>query len=198
MPMKSTPGASTPSHDPLPRRPRPWIRLAILSAVLVTLLLVGEAFGVREWLTIEWLEDTVEAAGPWGYLVFLATFAAGELLHVPGLVFVSAAILAYGRIEGGLIAYVGALTSVTVVFILVRAGGGQALAEIERPWLRRMMSRLDAHPIRIVVLLRLVLWLAPPVNYALALSSIRTRDYIIGSAVGLVPVVFAVALLLGR
>jgi len=33
--------------------------------------------------------------------------------------------------------------------------------------------------------LRLVFWLAPPVNYALALSKVRLRDFILGSVLGL-------------
>jgi uncharacterized membrane protein YdjX (TVP38/TMEM64 family) len=37
-----------------------------------------------------------------------------------------------------------------------------------------------------VFLLRLVFWLAPPVNYALALSNIRFRHYFAGSLLGLV------------
>jgi uncharacterized membrane protein YdjX (TVP38/TMEM64 family) len=47
-----------------------------------------------------------------------------------------------------------------------------------------------------VALLRLVLWMAPAVNYALALSPVRYRDYAIGSAVGLaIPVAAAAAFL---
>ena len=42
-----------------------------------------------------------------------------------------------------------------------------------------------ARPILTVALLRLFLWVAPPINYALALSTVRYRDYAAGSALGL-------------
>jgi uncharacterized membrane protein YdjX (TVP38/TMEM64 family) len=44
--------------------------------------------------------------------------------------------------------------------------------------------------------LRLFLWLAPALNYALALSPIRYRDYLAGSAIGLVVPVGAATMLL--
>ena len=39
---------------------------------------------------------------------------------------------------------------------------------------------------RTVLLLRLVLWMAPELNYALALSNVGYRPYLVGSALGLV------------
>ena len=34
---------------------------------------------------------------------------------------------------------------------------------------------------RTVIVLRLLLWIAPPLNYALAMSNIRFREYLVGS-----------------
>ena len=79
----------------------------------------------------------------------------------------------------------GALVSITVSFFVIRGIGGQSLAEIERPFIRRMLSRLDARPIRTVALLRCFLWVAPALNYALAMSRLRFREYFLGSALGL-------------
>jgi uncharacterized membrane protein YdjX (TVP38/TMEM64 family) len=45
---------------------------------------------------------------------------------------------------------------------------------------------LDDHPIRTVFLLRLVFWMSPPLNYGLAMTEIRLRDYLVGSGAGLV------------
>ena len=40
-----------------------------------------------------------------------------------------------------------------------------------------------------------MLWMAPPLNYALAMSKLRFREYIIGSAIGLVIPIALVSLL---
>lgn len=38
-----------------------------------------------------------------------------------------------------------------------------------------------------VVVLRLLLFMTPAVNYALALTPLRFRDFLLGSAIGLIP-----------
>lgn len=164
------------------------------------MLFVGSAIavkvtGVSEDLTRESIQSMIEGAGVWGFLAFLGVFAIGELLHVPGLVFVAAAIVAYGQVAGGLAGYAGALVSVSVSFFVVRLIGGQPLSDVKRPILRRWLDRLDAHPIRSVAVLRLILWMAPPLNYALAMSKLRFREYIVGSAIGLLIPIAIVTLL---
>ena len=67
-----------------------------------------------------------------------------------------------------------------------RTGGGRALSQLERPFLKRILQKLDERPIRAVLVLRMLLWLAPALNYTLAMTDLRFRDYLIGSALGLV------------
>lgn len=165
-------------------RARLW-RLVILAVVLIALVVVryGTSFGASVSTTR--IRGLVQAAGFAGVAIYLVIFAIGELLHVPGLVFVAAAVMSWGHLGGGVIAYAGALVSVTLSFFVVRGIGGQALAELKWRWVQKVMARLDERPILTVALLRLTLWIAPALNYALALSRIRYRDYLIGSAIGL-------------
>lgn len=171
----------------------PWGKLLRLALLVGGLLAASELLGIRAHIAedpraaAEDLRLAIQAAGMWGSLLFLAVFCVGELLHVPGLILVLAAVLAYGRLEGGLLAYVAGVASFGFSFAIVRAVGGKALAEIESTWIKRVLARLDAHPIRTIALLRVVLIMSPPVNYALALSSVRFRDYLLGSAIGLIP-----------
>ena len=52
--------------------------------------------------------------------------------------------------------------------------------------MRRVLSHLDERPIRSVFLLRTVFIMAPGVNYGLAITKVKFRDYLIGSAFGLI------------
>jgi uncharacterized membrane protein YdjX (TVP38/TMEM64 family) len=170
------------------------VRLVALAAVVIALGVVGAATGMRERFTVENLRRQALGTGAWGVLAYCAAFCAGELLYVPGTVFLVAAVLAWGRLAGGVIAFVASMLAVTATFVLVRGAGGKPLGESKRPWLRRMLAGLDAHPIWVVFVLRLIFWTSPPVNYALGLSSLRLRDHTIGSALGLVLPVVSVAL----
>lgn len=160
-------------------------RLLLLAALIIGSVLIARTTGVAEELSTPRVRALMEGAGVVGFLIFLGVFAVGELVHVPGVFFVAAAIFAYGNTLGGLAAYVGAVVSVLVSFVVVRAVGGQVLEGIRRPFVRRMLAKLDERPVRVIVILRLVFWMAPPVNYALAMSSVRLRDYALGSAIGL-------------
>lgn len=174
------------------------LRVAILLVVVGGLFVVGKYSGWADSFSVERVRALVARAGPYGYLVFIAAFAAGELIHVPGVLFVTAGVLAFGRTTGFVAGLAGALISVSVTFYIVRVVGGRALAAVDRPFMKRVLSHLDDHPMRTVFLLRLVFWMAPPVNYALALSDIRFRHYFIGSLLGLVAPIALIALFVER
>lgn len=169
---------------PSPKK-KPWVRLVVLVVVLVALYAVGRATGLTEHLSRAEIRALMERLGVLGFFVFLALFSLGELVHVPGIVFVLAALLAYGRLWGGLAAYAGALVSVSFAFALVRRVGGQALGSVTHPRITKVLARLDRAPIATIALLRLVLFLTPALNYVLAMTNVKYRHYIAGSALGL-------------
>lgn len=168
-------------------------RLIVLAVLFVLLFVVGYALDVPAYLTQERIEGMVEAAGPWGFVVFAALFAVGELAHVPGIVFIIVGSMLWGPWAGAAISYVSALVSVSVAFVIVRRVGGQPLAGMERPWMRMAMMRLEERPIPTVTVLRLVFFMLPALNYLLALTPVRYRDFLVGSALGLVPGVILVS-----
>jgi uncharacterized membrane protein YdjX (TVP38/TMEM64 family) len=170
------------------------LRLVGVVAFLAALVVIARATGASEQVTVENLRGWVADAGAWGILLFVLVFMGGELIHVPGVVFVVAAVLSYGLLAGGVLSYLAAVLSVCFSFGMVRFMGGKALAKIERPWVRKVMEKLDDHPISTVVILRVTLVMFPPLNYALALSSIKFRDYLIGSVLGLIPPILVFAM----
>ena len=175
-------------------RRRLWIRLSLLALLLIALTVGGRLLGLDQYLSAENLRAQVTVMGVWGPFIFIALFSLGELIHIPGLVFVGAGVAAYGRVWGGALSLLAAVVSVTVSFVVVRTVGGRALTEIDKPLLKRLMAGLEAHPIRTVIILRLMFWMGPPLNYALALTNLRLRDYVIGSTIGLVPILVGASL----
>lgn len=184
--MAAPPQEETPNYA---------VRLALLAGVLVAVFAVGRYFGVTENVNAQSIREFVHGAGAWGWALYMAVFAGGEFVHVPGMVFVVAGILLYGKVLGFGLAWLASVVSVGFSFVVVRRIGGTPLGTVDKPWLKRILSHLDDRPIRTVALLRLMLWLAPPLNYALALTKVRFRDYLIGSALGLIAPVAGVAIL---
>lgn len=183
----TTVGSSSHSGGPIA-----WWRLGALALLLVSLGLVAWGLDLHTRVTKDAVREL--AGGPGGRALFVVAFCLGELLHLPGLLFVAAAVLVWGPVEGGAFAFAAGLLSLSLAFALTRLVGGQPLGVVQRPWVRRLLERLDRRPILTVAALRAVLAFAPPLNVALALTSLRFRDYLAGSALGLVPPVTLVAL----
>lgn len=161
-----------------------WMRV-LLGVLVVATAVVGLTTDVFQGLTPESLRDWVQLAGVCGVLLLLGGFMVGNLLQIPGMLFVVASILLYGKLVGGAVALVGGMLAVMTSFVVIRAVGGKALTKIDKPFVRKILDRLDERPVRTIVLLRLFTWMSPPVNAALALSRVRLRDYAVGSALGL-------------
>ena len=160
-------------------------RLLFLTLVVLGLWIGAWATGVTSRFTSESIRSLLAGRGLWGVVAFTILFSAGQLLRVPSVVFVAAAVAAYGRNSGTLVALLGALVSANVSFALIRALAGQALADIQRPLIRRLLTNINTRPVLTVALLRLIFQTAPPLNYALPMTAVRWRDHLVGSVLGL-------------
>lgn len=169
-------------------------RRVLLALVLVACIAGGIWLGRTGHLTQDAIGGWVGAWGPWAAPAFVLAFTLGEVLHLPGMLFVFVARAAFGVVGGFLLGYGGALIAILVPFLLVRGIRSQRERVWQPRWrfLQRLLDGIETHPIRSVMILRLVLWLSPPLDYALAFTSIRTRDYMLGSALGLLPCIAAV------
>jgi len=175
---------------------RPATRLLLLGLVLGAVYLAGRATGLTDVLTPQALRALFADAGATGVVAFVLVFTLGILAQLPGLLFIAVAVLVYGREMGAVVALGGAVVAASVSFVVVRRFGGNALAELESPLVRRMLAHLDDRPLRSVILLRVVFGVAPFLNCALALSSLGFRDYLIGSAIGMTLPIAVAALIL--
>ncbi len=180
--------------QPASHKTRRIVRLVALVGVILGLLALGKALGAEQYANAEKIQELLDAAGIWAVPAFLVIFTAGELVHIPGVVFVAGACAFASWLPAYGLSLCGAVCSATVSFVLVRTVAGRALTGLRHRWIKKMLSMVDDRPIRTVVILRLILWMAPALNYALALTNIRFRNYLIGSAVGLaLPVLGLVA-----
>lgn len=169
--------------DPAPAHPR-WRWLAVLAFVALLWGLV-EISGLGRQLSLQAAREGFAQHRLWGFTAFTAMFVLANLVHVPGGFFLAAAVLALGPVWGALTTYVAACIACTVTFVVVRAVGADALRALDNRLARRLFARLDAHPVRSVVLLRTVFHSVPALNYTLALSGVKLRDYVVGTLLGL-------------
>jgi uncharacterized membrane protein YdjX (TVP38/TMEM64 family) len=114
-------------------------------------------------------------------------FPLWTLLGLPNALFVLAAGLTWTPAVAVLVAWLGCMISSMVVFGLSRS--------VAREWTRRRLgsrlesldARLVSRPVVAIAGARLAFFLTIWVSAALALSRVSTRDYLIGTSLGVTP-----------
>lgn len=160
-------------------------RLLAVALFLSVLLTVFELSGLREHFNLEFLQQRIAENRISGLLFFVLLFSLGNLIQIPGWIFLAAAVLTLGKGWGGLATYIAACTSCAITFLAIRLVGGDALRQLKSKTAIRLLARLDARPISSVALLRVLFQTVPALNYALALSGISFRQYLAGTLLGL-------------
>jgi uncharacterized membrane protein YdjX (TVP38/TMEM64 family) len=152
---------------------------------LACLLLIFQVSGLRAHLNLAFIREQLSAHAYLGLLLFVLLFCLGNLTQIPGLVFLTSAVLTLGQVMGGLVTFIAAYMSCIVTFLLIRFLGGNALRKINNSVLFKTLKRLDTHPVQSIVLARILFQTAPALNYALAMSGMKLRPYAIGTLLGL-------------
>ena len=159
------------------------------AAVLV--LLIGAGIVVAMTVDLpdpEVLRDRVAAAGTWGLLSFVVVYAAVSLTPFPASALTIASGLLFGLAVGAAVVVFAATLGAWLAFLLARSLGREGVSRIRWARLASVDAMLERRGLVSVLLVRLVP-LVPfmAVNYAAGLSAVRQRDYLLGTAVGIVP-----------
>ncbi len=162
-----------------------YSRLLATILFLLILLILVEVTELREHFTQAFIQRSFENHWIIGVLLFSFLFALGNLIQIPGWIFLGAAVLSLGRVNGGLVTYFAALISCSLTFAIVHFVGGNALRKLESPIAKWCLARLDKFPLGSNVLLRTLFQTAPPLNYTLAISGIKFKPYFLGCLLGL-------------
>lgn len=132
------------------------------------------------------LQLMIKEAGWFGWVIFFGVFLLGTLMNVPGAVFLVFAILTWGYFYGISISYFCAILSALINFLFARMVGGKALSEIKNKRIQKVLDKIETNPIATICWLRVFMLLSPVINYTLALTNIKTKDFIVGNALAMI------------
>lgn len=182
-----------------------FVRLLVLVALLAGAYLVARALGLSRVTDPEVLARVVREVRERRFVApaFVAAYAIGTALALPGSVLTIAGGAIFGFRLGALLNWSGAMLGATLAYLLARALGADALRRLLGHRADRLQALAGAHGFWAVLRLRLI----PVVpfnllNFAAGLARVPLRDYVAGTALGLVPATlvytyFADALLAG-
>jgi uncharacterized membrane protein YdjX (TVP38/TMEM64 family) len=177
------------------RLARPALVVAAVAAVVVLVWSSGVVDQVRDE---ERLRSTIEDAGVFGPVLFLALMVGLVPLNVPGLVFVIPATTLFGTAGGVALSLVGGFLASAVGIVGARRLGHEAVAARIPARVRRLEERVSRRGFWTVVVARSCTFLMQPVDWLFGLSSLPMRTVLAGTFVGLIPPTLVVSLGGGR
>jgi len=110
----------------------PKKKLLYIVAFFGFLYVVVEVTGLRSRLSPEMIKSLFFAFPVCGIVLFCLAFSLGNLLYVPGWVFLVGAVYALGKEWGGVATLMAGMCSSTISFLLIRAVGGTVQSSVGR------------------------------------------------------------------
>jgi uncharacterized membrane protein YdjX (TVP38/TMEM64 family) len=162
-----------------------------LLLVAIAAAVVTFAPAIREGLLAAagWAEHSPALAWP----IFMLVFVMAIVLMMPGWMFMVAAGYLFGALTGGLLAFVANLAGSVVAFYVARTWARDWVkAKIDHsPRFSGFDAAVSRRGIYTVMFARLALLPNNLINYACGVTGMRLRDFIIGTAIGITPILAA-------
>lgn len=162
----------------------------ILRALLWVALGTGIAVAIiyRGRFDVAALEGWIRAAGAGAPLLFMAVYALGTVLFLPGSALTLAGGALFGPVLGTVYNLTGATLGATLAFLAARYLGAAWVERKAGARLQRLNRGVEAEGWRFVAFVRLVpLFPFNLLNYALGLTRIRLGTYVLASYLFMLP-----------
>lgn len=196
--------ASVPSPALVPPRRSAWWRWALLLAYVLGLLglsMLAREPGWAHWFDPQWLGQQGRAllAWPLGPLVVVVGYVLLVLMAVPVLALIVVGATVFGPWPGMAYSLVGMVTGATVAFAFGRFTGAQGMDRLTQGRLRLLSQHLHRRGVITVALARFMP-VAPfmVVNLVAGALRVKLRDFVLGSALGLLPGTVLISLFTDR
>jgi uncharacterized membrane protein YdjX (TVP38/TMEM64 family) len=185
-----------PQTNPLDSSPsRVALRLALLVGV-VRVIAVAQQLGLFDLLRDgERVTEALRGMGPWGYVLYVLSFALLEPFFVPGVLFVVPAAIVWPLPLAFGLSLLGSIGAGIVGFGFARFLARDWVSQRVPERLHRWDERLEQRGLQTVIVIRLALFLMPLAHWALGISRVRFAPFVLGTAIGFIPGIAALTYL---
>ncbi|RTZ58317.1 MAG: sulfurtransferase, partial [Gammaproteobacteria bacterium] len=160
-------------------------RLLLLAALIAAILAV---ILNRDRFDAAALQQWVESTGAIGPLAFIAIYALGTVLFLPGSLLTLSGGALFGPLWGTLYNLLGATLGATLAFVIARHLASDWVSEKAGGRLKQLINGVEKEGWRFVAFTRLVpLFPFNLLNYALGLTRIRLGHYVMATFVFMIP-----------
>ncbi|WP_430535164.1 TVP38/TMEM64 family protein [Listeria rocourtiae] len=180
-----------------------WRGVILFIAFVMTGFLVIYKLGIIDSFNVAELSQVVRDMGIWGQLLYVVTYILRPLVLFPATPLTLFGGYTFGAVQGTILDVIGAGTGALLAFWIARKLGKDKIERlIQGKKLEKFDHKLVENGFLVILYLRLIpLFPFDSINYSMGLSSVRTRDYVAATYLGIIPGAFTLNFLgssLGR
>lgn len=177
-------------------------RGALLKALVFAAFLAAAVYVVRftplkAFLTAEALGRFLDSAGMWAPIAYMAVYAVGVCLFLPGTLLTGLGAAIFGPYWGFLYVWVGAMLGASAAFVIGRTLGREFAASLIGDRLKKYDDAIERNGFATVLYLRLVYFPFTPMNFGMGLTKVRFWDYFFGTGLGIIVGTFIFTFFIG-
>jgi uncharacterized membrane protein YdjX (TVP38/TMEM64 family) len=180
--------------SPPPRVPIALVWRAVVAGLVLLAggVVLARTVDATRWLTASGLRAAVGADEWYGPFSYVSTIVAGMFLPIPKLVLLGLGGVLFGPWYGFAYAWLGQILGMTVLFVIARSGFrglARRLVHEHVDAARRIDAHLEDRGVSAVAALRLFYFMGTPLSIMLSTTRLPLRDFVAGTAIGVVPAV---------
>ena len=182
----------------VPEKRSKAILKAVLFAFFITAAIIFVRYSpVKEYLSTEALGRFLDTVGVWAPVVFIAIYAGGVCLFLPGTLLTGLGAAIFGAYWGFVYVWFGAMAGAGIAFWIGRTLGREFASSLIGDKLKKYDDAIERNGFATVLYLRLVYFPFTPMNFGMGLTKVHFRDYFFGTGLGIIVGTFIFTFFIG-
>jgi uncharacterized membrane protein YdjX (TVP38/TMEM64 family) len=184
-------------QQPTKKTSRAVVKAMIFVVFIIAAILLIRFTPVKHYLTADALGSFLETAGLWAPVLYMAIYALGVCLFLPGTLLTGLGAAIFGAYWGFLYVWIGAMMGASAAFFIGRTLGRDFAASLIGGKLKKYDDAIERNGFATVLYLRLVYFPFTPMNFGMGLTKVRFRDYVAGTGLGIIVGTFIFTFFIG-
>jgi len=176
---------------------KPIFKLILFLSFIVAAIYLVRYSPAAGHFTARGLSRLIDHAGIWAPVAYIAFYAVGICLFLPGTLLTGIGAAVFGPYKGFLYVWIGAMLGASGAFWIGRTLGRDFAASVVGDRLRKYDEAIERNGFAATLYLRLVYFPFTPMNFGMGLTAVRFRDYLLGTGLGIIVGTFVLTFLIG-
>ena len=183
--------------NPPVKSSRAALKAGLFIAFVIGAIIMVRYTPVKDYLTADALGNFLDTAGVWAPLLFIAIYAIGVCLFVPGTLLTGLGAAIFGPDWGFLYVWFGAMIGASAAFVIGRTLGREFASGLIGNKLKKYDDGIERNGFATTLYLRLVYFPFTPMNFGMGLTKVRFWDYFAGTGLGIIVGTFIFTFFIG-